>query len=422
MTEESEPRDVILITVDSLRADHCGFMGYEGGTTPVLDQLAERGLVFENAVAPAVATRGSVSSFFTGSYPIDRPDLDDRTEDLRRHARARELLPERFSRMGYRTAAFTANPWTSRFFGYDQGFDDFEDFMDEDLSQSFIKGEGKNENKVVSLAVQLLNWWQGQDMFMSWEAFYDDVRAWLDEAREDDEPFFLWVFLVDAHMPYLPPKRYRSRSILQSYPANSWLFAGSDERFESLFHDTLLDSYDDTIRYTDAFMGQLVEDLGGPELDEDDPLLVFHADHGEAFGEHGDYGHGSNLYDESVHVPLLVYNGPTGRVTEPVGLYGFGDVLVDLANGDELDVDSPVARSRNFQPKRAVRGENWKYISTPDGEELYALDDDPGEFTPIDDGELVELGRRLIDDWEQADAERRRIIEATDDLVTTESV
>ncbi|WP_224338524.1 sulfatase-like hydrolase/transferase [Haloprofundus halobius] len=404
----TDPQNVVLLTVDSWRADHCGFMGYDGDTTPALDEIAADGLVFENAIAPAPETNSSVSTILTGHYPMNelRSTGIDYTERIRHHMRTRQTLPGLFKEMGYTTAAFTTNPWTSRFFNFDTDFDFFEDFMDDNLSSDFIK-DGRQSSVVGDLAVQMMNWAQGQDMFMSWEAFYDDLQAWIDDAPE---PYFLWIFLVDIHMPYLPGKNYRSQSPLMTYPANLSLFAGkSNLRFESLFHDVLVRAYDDTIRYTDAFIDRLLSDVDG------DSLVAIHADHGEAFGEDGVYGHGPLLSEEMIHVPFVVANGPRDRVSRPISLRRLPDLLPSLATtGEYLHATDDVVGARNYDPALAVRGETWKYVWRPESERL--LDGRDGEWNEFDDPQLRETGRRLVAQWKESERERGRIHDAVDSM------
>jgi len=404
----AERNDVILVTVDSLRADRCGFMGYDGGTTPTLDRMAEDGLVFENAYAPAGATSGSASTFLTGSYPIEVPDAENRTEDIRHHLSARQTIPELFDEMGYETAVFTANPWMSRYFMDPDVADHFEDFMDSDMSRHVLESSRESNSAVLSTAVRLMNWWQGQDMFMSWSAFYDDLKAWLDQA---ESPYFAWIFLVDAHMPFLPRSEFRTQSRLLTYPANAWLYAQRSVPFESKLQDVLLEAYDNTIRDTDAFLERL-------DGDTDDPLLVVHADHGEEFGEHGNYGHGT-LNDETLHVPLVVANGPNDTVTEPFQLRDMGSLLTTLAaGGDYRSVTSPVTYSRTFN-SRALHGQSWKFVRSGDDEELVRYD--PGE-PALTDGELHSVASGLVDDWERADEERKQVQSAAAEVATLESL
>jgi arylsulfatase len=399
---------VVLVTVDSFRPDYAGLDDEDAGPMPTLAAASADGLVFENAVATGAATFGSATSFLTGVDPVERPGVagsesEQRQAYVREHMAARHSVAESFADRGYETAAFTANPWTSRYFG----FDHFEDFMDADATSGFHEG-GDRDGTLRTLAANALNWWQGQDMFMAWEAFADDVVAW---TRRADGPYFLWVFLVDAHLPYLPPKRYRTQSRVETYPANLGLFLDRDLPLSSLFHDVLTEAYENTLRYTDAFVGRLVDELGG------DPITVVHGDHGEAFGEHGMYGHGIQLYDELVTVPLVVLNGPSDRVEEPFSLRRLPDLLTGLADGDDRvheRVTEPYVFASTRMPNVAVRGRDWKYIWSPAERELYDLE--RGETDQLDDEDLRAIGQDLVEWWQRSQTEKERIVEAAQDL------
>ena len=407
----SGDKNVVLVTIDSFRTDYCGVDG-DPDTMPTLTEEGDR-LVFENAVAPGAATFASATSFLTGTDPVERPgDTDGGREErktyVRGHMDARRSVAEEFSERGYETAAFTANPWTSRYFGFDDGFDHFEDFMDEDATSDVLEG-GKRESTVGTVATNAVNWWQGQDMFMSWEALADEIFEWTEAA---DEPYFLWVFLVDSHLPYLPPEGYRTQSRLKTYPANMALLQGRhDLPFESVCHDVLTTAYENTLEYTDEFLAELTEEVG------DDTPVVVHGDHGEVFGEHGMYGHGRQLYDELVNVPLVVCNGPSGRVADPFSLRQLPDLLHGLASGDETvheRLTEPYVFAGTRRPNVAVRGRDWKYIWSPEKRELYDLDD--GEDEQLDDKELRVVGQDLVDFWRGSRAEKERVVEAAQDL------
>jgi len=145
----STRRNVVLVTVDSLRTDRTGLAGGDGSLTPTLDALA-----FTDAIAPGPATGASVPETVTGEFPL-RDDVEYSTgmswdEQVRHHLAAHETVAERFSRMGYRTGAFSTNPWVSKHYGYDAGFDDFEDFLgsgdgDGDGATPDLRGESVSE-------------------------------------------------------------------------------------------------------------------------------------------------------------------------------------------------------------------------------------------------------------------------------------
>lgn len=395
-------RNVVLVTIDSLRADRCGFLGSDRNLTPAMDRLAREGLTFEHAIAPGGSTRGSVTSFFTGQYPIARPTASSRNQVIQQHIRATESLPELFSRMGYETAGFTANPWTSNFFGFDDGFDSFEDFLDQDLTKNLIAKNKKSG--FLGLGMQVLNWIQGQDMFMSWDSFYDEIKRWLNRTRS---PYFLWVFLVDVHMPYLPPAEYRSNTAFETYAANAWLFTGQETPFDKWFQDRLTTAYDDTVKFVDAFVNQLSQDI------DKETLLCVHADHGEKLGEHDSYGHGS-LHEEVVHVPLFVGNVSQARITAPFSLRGLPDLLVQLATEDEFEYDRGYVTTRNNATSRLVRGETWRYHVTADKEEFININNK--EIKSGDTGEVRDLCHRILKKTVESENERRRLIAASADI------
>ena len=334
--------NIVLVSIDSIRADHCGFMGYEEDTTPTLDEMAAAGTVFENATAPGPSTPESMPVIFTGEYPAEHESNSDgagadaalatRRERIRTHMEARDTLPERLSRLGYSMAAFTPNPFTSRHFGFDQGFDRFRDFMDRShgslydrIFQGFLEGSGTS-----SMARVLLNFWQREEVFKPWETYYDEVVEW---ARQATEPYFLWVFLMDAHNPYMAGSGHRSQSRLETFHANYRFWRDSHETpFSPTVHDRLVTAYDDAIKYSDAFLERLQSDLAA-----DDPLIAVHGDHGEAFGEHGTYGHEPHLYDENIHVPLVISDDANRTVTDPVSLRTLPALLHDIAAGDSRE-------------------------------------------------------------------------------------
>jgi len=392
----------VLVTVDSFRADRCGHLGCDKNLTPTIDKLAEEGLQFDNAIAPAGATRGSSTSFMTGDYPFSRPGAD-RRESLRGQVRARDTIAERFKRMGYETAAFTANPWTSRSFGFDKGFDHFEDFMEETTSNRFRDGGG-DAGPVREMATRLTDWWAGQEMFMSWESFYDDIEQWRQSA---EEPYFLWVFLVDVHMPYIPPKEYLSMWPL-TYAANAWLFGGADDRLSPLLRDRLISAYDSTVEYTDEFVATLLDDVG------DDSVVCVHGDHGELFGEEGRYGHGY-LHESVINVPLVVGNVPSERVKDPVSLKSLPELLTGVAVGDRPTVERPYVTSRNNDGMRIVRGRDWRYQRTTEDESV-ALRTDGRWQLQGDDHPLHEIGRSIVERERATEAERQHVVSAVQNI------
>lgn len=402
MTKQTNRRNIVFVTIDSLRADYCGFSGYDGDLTPTLDSFAENGTVFKNTIAPGPSTSESVPAIVTGDYPIKREDttadIDERISQIKPHLDARRTMAERLSEIGYETAAFTPNPFTSRYFGYDEGFDHFEDFLDgsrDQIYQQLLKGiDGSDYYIPVRI---LINWAQREEAFKPWEAFYDSIIKW---TEEQDKPYFIWIFLMDVHHPYLADKEARSQSILKTYYSN-WELRRQEYDLdpESQTHNWLVQAYKDSIRYADRCLENLASDLA-----DDNPVFVVTGDHGEAFGEHDSYEHHggafgqegeqeyhSYLYQENIHVPLVIgnYDG-ADHVKDPMSLTTIPKLLEYIATDQditELTREYVISKAMDDE-KVAVCGRKYKSITTQNGTEVYDLD--RGEASPIDDDELRE--------------------------------
>lgn len=416
----SQPtRSVVLVTFDSMRVDHAGYGGYDRDTTPTLDRMAREGLWFDNAIAPGPSTPEAMPIILTGSHPRSLDSASEaeflaRQQTLREHMAGRETLAERFSRAGYATGGFSPNPYTSRYFGFDAGFDSYEDFIDGSRERLYdgMLGGVLDELDLSGLfpARVVLNWLQREEVFKPWAAFYDEIIEWVDSVSE---PYFLWVLLMDTHDPYLVPGEYRTQSRRSTYHANWRLWRqGHEPPFSESTHERLVRAYDDTIRYSDAFLDRLLGDLPG------DPVVAVHGDHGEAFGEHGTYGHQQRLYEENIHVPLVVHGGPNREITDPVSLADVPQLLLDLAADREPTVDSDPVWARTLGGNRlALRGADWKYLRTPEGEAIYDLSADPDEQEPLTEIAGADAYRSLGDRFEQSDREKHRLDRAVDEVV-----
>ena len=358
--------NIVLVTIDSLRADYCGYINDHRDATPNLTSMAETGTAYGRAIAPGPSTPESMPATFTGQYPIggvrgEELDLAQYQERIVRHMQARDPLARRLARHGYTTGAFTPNPFTSRHFGYDRGFDHFQDFMGaeretiglyERVFDGFLDG-----STPASIARILLNVWQREEVFKPWESYFDALVDWTSSA---DRPYFLWVFLMDAHNPYLSPPPYRSQSRLAQFHANYRFWRESHETpFAPAVHDRLVTAYTDAVRYADACLDALETALA-----PDDPIFVVHGDHGEAFGEHGTYGHEPYLYPENVHVPLVVSGTSQGLIADPVSLRQLPALITDLATGGQPGrCARPYAVTRTEQGDRtAVYTRSAQYV------------------------------------------------------------
>ncbi len=366
-------------------------MGYDRETTPTLDAMAEDGVVFENAVASGVPTIASMTAVMTGHHSLASPEIGFNNQQ-REQVTSRPTIAEVLSKAGYSTGALSPNPPASSYFGFDDGFDWFEDFLAEDsgvverawnrIFQSSIEGGG------LSTYLRLFkNVITKDEILRPWADFYEEIMAWRERV---EEPYFLWVLLLEPHHPWMPPADFQEwssrsdkyRAFRQYYEmfTNGWT-----PEFDNEEHDRLVNLYDDSTRYGDAFLERLQSDLA-----DDDPAFVVHADHGEEFGEHGRYGHQPVLTEELIHVPLVLGNvdGPDA-VAEPVELRQIAPTVTDIAGVEDpytvpslLGEQRPWVTSKVFaggERQAAVRTRSGKYVDDADGEALYDLDLAAGE-------------------------------------------
>jgi arylsulfatase A-like enzyme len=248
--------NIVLITLDTVRADRMGFLGSTRGLTPNLDDLARQSVVFTRAYTQAPLTPTSHVTILTGTYPQFHK-VDDFAAPL-----AKELpyAPEILGSHGYRTAAFVG----SVVLDPQQG--------------SFARCMGRGFD---TYDAGFTNWHPGLDRFHTTERRAHDVvahaLAWLGEHPQG--PFFMWVHLYDPHSPYEPPEPYKTK------------YAAAP--------------YDGEISYTDSAVGELLSQLRARGL-YDASVIAVMADHGEGLGDHGEEYHGYFLYDETIHVPLVI--------------------------------------------------------------------------------------------------------------------
>jgi arylsulfatase len=264
------PPNVLLISIDTLRADHVGCYGYARQTTPKIDAMAARGVIFERAISQSNTTLPAHASMLTGLYPIEHGCDPARQTALSPRV---DTLAEIMLQHGYHTAAVTSVSWVSAEFGLDQGF------------ERFLYHE-RSAAPQVKRALRLL-------------------------ADFGDRPFFLFVHLFDPHSPYTPPAQYHDMFLAPGEDRGvdgdiMRFFATRDMRAPDPHAvDILRKLYDGEIRYVDDYLGRIFR-----WLDEhkklDDTVVIVTADHGESFGENGAWVHGTALYAQQLHVPLII--------------------------------------------------------------------------------------------------------------------
>ncbi len=334
--------NVLLIVMDTVRADHLSAYGYERKTSPQLSRLAARGVRFEQATATAPWTLPSHSSMFTGRWPHELATLWGKPLEA-----GVPTLAEFFASQGYATAGFVANHFNcSRETGLDRGFAHYEDY---DVSPASVLGSSglgwlcvkaaamlrAEFRRVAGLEPSLLlsRGFRRKDA----PRINRDVLSWLDANTK--RPFFAFVNYFDAHDPYLLPEGVghhfgqRPKDRADTELLRDWLQADKqklNERQVTLARD----SYDDCIAYLDHHLGRLFEELERRELLET-TIVAVTSDHGEHFGEHGFFGHGVSLYQGEVHVPLIIVDPrfmTSGTVASaPVSLRDLPATFADLA-------------------------------------------------------------------------------------------
>ena len=385
---------VVLVVVDTLRADHLGLAGYERETSPRFDSWAERAAVFDRAYSVAPWTLPTFGSLLTGLYParhglgVRRAEEGYRID--RRLADGVPMLAERLARAGLRTAAFVNNPWLRREFQLDRGFE---------LYDYRRRGRGDTRgNKVVDRALD-----------------------WL--ARHQSERAFLLVHLMDPHLPYNAPGDYRGSFRGEIAPEDRELVrdpAVVRERLPSLSSEqceTITAAYDEEIAFTDAQLDRLLSALSDKGL-LDRSLVIVTSDHGEELFDHGGFEHGHSTYDELLRVPLVALapgvvpghrSTPVSSVDIPPTILEATGLPLDDVDGrslwSSLRGDETQERDRALLVSSTLYGPErraviaWPYklswIPASDERRLVDLDADPEERIDLS-GERPEIVERLV--------------------------
>jgi choline-sulfatase len=345
---------IILISIDTLRADHLPVYGYRHVKTPAIDALAADGLVFERAYSHAPQTLPAHVSLLSGRLPFEtgvRDNVGFAVKDSER------LLPQMLRDRGYTTAGVVSTYVLRKETGLNQGFDFFDDELPPDSAELAFEPGQRDGAESVAIA-----------------------ERWMDQQRS--QRLFLFLHLNEPHAPYSPPVRYAEYS-----------------------------AYDGEIAYADEIVGRLIRYLKSHQL-YDGSTIILLSDHGEGLGDHGERAHGLFLYDEAIHIPLIVKQaGSTGggrRIRDIVQHADIAPTILDLAKapipgnlrGRSL---KPVLDGPGSLPAQAVYSEalygryhfgwseltaltdaRYRYIQAPT-DELYDLERDPHEQQNVAD-------------------------------------
>lgn len=346
------PQHIILISIDTCRADHLSCYGFPMKTTPHIDEVASGAFRFNQVISPVPITLPTHSTMLTGTIPPYHGVHDNVGYQL---APSNITLPELLKPLGYRTSAIVSAMVLDQALGLGQGFDTYQDTFEDEHS-----GHCGNERKADKTTEYALEW--------------------LEEHKSDKG--FLFLHYYDPHAKYDPPKPFRSR-----------------------FSDNL---YAGEIAFTDYCIGHLISRLKALKL-YDSALLIITSDHGEMLGEHGEKAHTFFIYESAIKVPLIIKMPGQKRgavIEEPVGLVDLlptlcahldiempdglhGENLAPLMTGEGVENYSRHIYSETIRPTRfgaaplmALSTGRWKYIQAPRAE-LYDVSEDPGELNNL---------------------------------------
>lgn len=412
--------DVVLVSIDSLRADHLGAYGYARDTSPTLDRIAAGGVRFAQAISTTSWTLPAHAALFTGLNDSAHGLVDNGLRMSDAHVTLAELLREH----GYHTAGFFGAPYLHPTFGLDQGFDVYQSCMAPALaSAESARADSFSASSFAHADVT------GPRTLAA-------VQAWL--KKVDERPFFLFLHFWDVHYDYIPPREYvdlfdpdyrgpiDGRNFFYSLTIHPGMPARDREHLIAL--------YDAEIRFTDDVLGRVLDALEARGRLRD-AVVVVTADHGEEFFEHGGKGHQRTLHDEVVRVPLILSSPgrlPGGVVVEdPVRLIDVmptvlalvglpapphvqGRDLAPLWRGESL-AEEPALTELLVAGRslRALRTARYKWFDEEAAEPAHGYDlaRDPGERQPLQAAE-EELARglaRLRQDLDASLAVRRQV-------------
>lgn len=371
---QSAPRshtlNILVITIDTLRADYLGCYGNKRVKTPIIDQLAKQGILFKYAFAHNVVTLPSHINILTGTYPVYHGVRDNSGFRLDEES---ITLSEVLKQKGYKTGAFIgAFPLDDRF-GLNQGFDLYDDFYGDTSAQNDFSFVERRAEKVIEPAIR-----------------------WINLNKENH--WFCWVHLFDPHAPYNPPPSFKDK-----YPENF---------------------YEGEVAYTDFALGNLIKFLRKSGL-EKNTLIVITADHGEGLGDHKERTHGVFAYNSTLHIPLIFYQPKIFRepkvISQKVRHIDIMPSILDIlkikipkeVQGRSLVpfINNPKKRrvddsyfealtpnlNRDWAPLQGILSEKFKYIELP-VEELYDVESDYREENNLAESErfvVEKLNKKL---------------------------
>ena len=424
--------NLILLTIDCLKADRLSCLGYSEVATPNLDRLAGGGTLFTQAISVGSGTPTAFTAMFTSTYPLMYGGQLYMTD-------SRNTVAQVLKEHGYHTAAFHFTPWLSSYYGYDRGFGTFDDGIGKTHRKRLLTEAKELAKRTLGTNIRL---YQSLSQIYSAllgiglksEVLNKKAASWL---RSNPDNFFLWIHYMDAHEPYLTSSGFvslrKSLHILRLH-RKAVHSPGSLSPREV---GKLVALYDARISHADEIIGSLLRTLESSNILENTFLIVT-ADHGQQFGEHGYYGHGKHVYDELIRVPLIIA-GPgleSQVIGQQVSLLDLAPTILDVlsiekpgaflgnslvplisgehvGNGNSEAISEAQAFGRPLRSggvakprldanyrRISLRTGKWKYIYTEgEQDELYHLEVDPKETQNVIDVEprtATELRARIM--------------------------
>ncbi|MHA1381679.1 MAG: sulfatase [Candidatus Helarchaeota archaeon] len=386
--EKITRKNVILITIDSLRKDHCSCYGYQRKTTPFLDYLAKKGVKFNYAFSNGPLTPRSFPSILCGATAFEGKE-----DNIQSYFIPKSLITiaQRMQKKGYFCVAFqSGNPFLSKYYGYNRGFNEFFDYLENSSSSDrnwliikkiknylrfFIKKKAGLESVARKLLTKLEYFKRlkqiklGNLPFERGIRINKDIDYWLKNYNEN-KPLFIWIHYMDVHQPHIPQENMRKELGIKKYSiyklAKYWAEINNHTISRKENIKELIDLYDCEIRYEDECLKNLLYSLNNNNIHVDNTTFIITADHGDEFGEHGGIGHELKLYNEMLKVPLIFYG-------KDVKNYSYlSNELIELKSVPEFIL--------SFANNRFVNNFNKKFIIS---ESLREKDDFSGHVRLI---------------------------------------
>ena len=407
--------NIILLTIDTLRADRLGCYGNRAQLTPNIDRLASSGIRFAQAISGGSWTQAAFPVILTSSYAAMYGGC------LGRLAPERPSPIETLAANGYSTGGFSTNPHLSRATGFDRGFHNFVDLLPGEMDPpmrrmkggQFLLQNGLTHSLLGTLGIRV----RPARLYSPAAKVTETLRDWMEKVQT---PFFAWAHFMDLHWPYhLEEELVRPGEIAQAWKdladmhgrANFHGRSARDKPITAAQREHFIALYERSLQYLDAQVGRFMDYIQSSRFSEN-TIVILVADHGEEFLDHGRWGHWeSNLYDEILRVPLIVSmpNGPHGKVIQqqvrlldlmptilelsgsPASADVLGSSMASLLSSGESNYEANESISemrRDPWHRIAVRTESFKYVwdnKRPDQPDLYDLRADPGEKQNVSD-------------------------------------